>query len=135
MTTGLLDLESSAARTTAPPRLRRLDIALSPLKLGKFGGRTSPNRLGPPSSIATYFEDTLETEPTAYLPSRLLMMQATEKARNDRADQRRTTDSASTLDLIRRLIQRLVYARHGRDCMGCESPVRDWEPEGDQQTK
>ena len=108
MTTGLLDLESSAARTTAPPRLRRLDIASSPLKLGKFGGRTSPNRLGPPSSIATYFEDTLETEPTAYLPSRLLMMQATEKARNGKADQRRTIGSASPLDYIRRLIQRLV---------------------------
>ena len=95
MTTGLLDLESSAARTTAPPRLRRLDIALSPLKLGKFGGRTSPNRLGPPSSIATYFEDTLETEPTAYLPSRLLMMQATEKARNA-PDQRLATNGLAT---------------------------------------
>ena len=38
-------------------------------------------------------------------------------------------------DAIASLLQRLVYARHGRDCMGCKSPVRDWEPEGDQQTK
>ncbi len=30
------------------------------------------------------------------------------------------------------LLQGFVYARHGRDCMGCKSPVRDWEPEGDQ---
>jgi hypothetical protein len=38
--------------------------------------------MGPPSNISTYFDDTLETEPTAYLPSRLPMPQATEKARN-----------------------------------------------------
>ncbi len=36
------------------------------------------------------------------------MPQATEKAQNDEADQRRTTDSALPLDSIRRLIQRLV---------------------------
>ena len=64
--------------------------------------------MGPPSNISTYFDDTLETEPTAYLPSRLPMPQATEKARNGEADQRRTIDSASPLDFARRLIQRLV---------------------------
>ena len=53
----------------------------------------SPNRLGPPPNISTYFEDTLESEPTAYLPGRLLKPQATEKAQNAKADQRRTTDS------------------------------------------
>jgi hypothetical protein len=35
-------------------------------------------------------------------------------------------------DVIAILLQGFVYARHGRDCMGCKSPVRDWEPEGDQ---
>jgi hypothetical protein len=44
--------------------------------------------MGPPSNISTYFEDTLETEPTAYLPSRLPMPQATEKARNARSKAR-----------------------------------------------
>jgi hypothetical protein len=38
------------------------------------------------------------------------MPQATEKARNGKADQRRTTDSTTPLDSIRRLIQRLVLA-------------------------
>jgi hypothetical protein len=28
-----------------------------------------------------------------------------------------------------------MYARHGRDFMGCKSPVRDWESEGVQHTK
>jgi len=54
---------------------------------------------------------------------------------NGKADLRRTIRSATPPGVGRRLIQRLVYARHGRDCMGCKSPVRDWEPEGDQQTK
>ncbi len=27
------------------------------------------------------------------------------------------------------------YARHGREFMGCKSPVRDWESQGDQYTK
>jgi hypothetical protein len=40
--------------------------------------------LGPPPNISTYFEDTLETEPIAYLPGRLPMPQATGRARNDR---------------------------------------------------
>ena len=42
----------------------------------------SPNRLGPRSIISTYFDDTLGAARTAYLPGRLLMPQATEKARN-----------------------------------------------------
>ena len=113
MTTDLLDLESSAARTTAPPRLRRLDIASSPLKLGKFGGRTSPNRLGPPSSISTYFEDTLGAARTAYLPGRLLMPQATEKARNDQVEQLAANTLTIPQDAIASLLQRLV-----RHCMG-----------------
>ena len=49
----------------------------------------SPQRLGLPRITFNYFDDTLETEPTAYLPSRLPMPQATEKARNERAQQRR----------------------------------------------
>ncbi len=64
--------------------------------------------MGPPRSTFTYFEDTLETEPIAYLPGRLLMPQATEGAQNGEADQRRTLDSALPLDHVRRLIQRLV---------------------------
>ena len=51
-------------------------------------------------------------------------------------DQRLATKGLSTPpDFIASPLHRLVYARHGRDCMGCKSPVRDWEPEGDQQTK
>jgi hypothetical protein len=38
-------------------------------------------------------------------------------------------------DVIAILLQGFVYARHGRDSMGCKSPVRDWEPEGDQEAK
>ena len=68
----------------------------------------SPNRLGPRSIISTYFDDTLGAARTAYLPGRLLMLQATEKARNGEADQRRTIDSELPLDFARRLIQRLV---------------------------
>jgi hypothetical protein len=45
------------------------------------------------------------------------MPQATEKAQNGKADQRRTFDAASPLDSIRRLIQRVVirflYAANG----------------------
>ena len=29
----------------------------------------------------------------------------------------------------------LVYARHGRELMGCKSPVRNWESEGDRNAK
>jgi hypothetical protein len=32
-------------------------------------------------------------------------------------------------------IHGVVYARHGHEFMGCESPVRDWESQGDQYTK
>jgi len=49
--------------------------------------------LGPPRSTFTYFEDTLETEPTAYFPGRLPMPQATEKAQNDRDEQIAERDS------------------------------------------
>jgi hypothetical protein len=57
------------------------------------------------------------------------------RAPND-SDQRLAPPRLATpQDSIASPLHRLVYARHGRDCMGCESPVRDWEPEGDQQTK
>jgi hypothetical protein len=39
---------------------------------------------------------------------------------------------STPLDVIAILLQGFVYARHGRDSMGCKSPVRDWEPERDQ---
>jgi hypothetical protein len=39
------------------------------------------------------------------------MPQATEKAQNGKADQRRTIGSASPLETIRRLIQRVVIHR------------------------
>jgi len=32
-------------------------------------------------------------------------------------------------------VQASVYAHHGRAFMGCKSPVRDWESQGDQYTK
>jgi hypothetical protein len=48
--------------------------------------------LSPPRSTFAYFEDTLETEPTAYLPGRLPMPQATKKAQNARDQQLATLD-------------------------------------------
>jgi hypothetical protein len=57
------------------------------------------------------------------------MPQATEKAQNGKADQRRTFDAASPLDSIRRLIQRVVirfvYAANGRVVRGCSGPSDD----------
>jgi hypothetical protein len=47
MTTGLLDVESAAARTTAPQRLGRLDIASNPLKQGKIRRPHEPKPFGP----------------------------------------------------------------------------------------
>ncbi len=32
-------------------------------------------------------------------------------------------------------VHRIVYARHGHEFMGFESPVRDWDSQGDQYTK
>jgi hypothetical protein len=50
---------------------------------------------------------------------------------NDKFEQLAANNLTPPQDAIASLLQRLVYARHGRDCMGCKSPVRDWEPEGD----
>ena len=57
------------------------------------------------------------------------------RAPNDKVEQLAAERLFTSQDAIASPLHRLVYARHGRDCMGCKSPVRDWEPEGDQQTK
>ena len=68
----------------------------------------SPRRLGLRRSTLNHSEDTLEITPTAQPSGRLLMPQATERARNGKADQRRITGLTLPLDAGRRLIQRLV---------------------------
>ena len=98
----------ATARSTAPRRLRWLGIASSPLKLQRIRRPHEPKPFGPALKHLYLFRGHAGCGPPAYLPGRLLMPQATEKARNAKADQRRTIGTDLPLDSIRRLIQRLV---------------------------
>ena len=68
----------------------------------------SPRRLGLRGSTFNQSEDTLETEPTAYLPGRLPMPQAAEKAQNGRDQQIAANGLSTPLDAIAILLHRLV---------------------------
>jgi hypothetical protein len=72
----------ATARSTAPRRLRWLGIASSPLKLQRIRRPHEPKPFGPALKHLYLFRGHAGCGPPAYLPGRLLMPQATEKARN-----------------------------------------------------
>jgi hypothetical protein len=78
--------------------------------------------LGPRSIISTYFDDTLGAARTAYLPGRLLMPQATEKARNASDQWLAATGSAIAHDDAASPLHRVVPSARPH---GVGTPPRD----------
>jgi len=83
-------------------------MASNPLKLRGIRRPHEPKPFGPALKHLYLLRGHAGDDPDCITPRPSFMPQATERARNGEADQRRTTDSASPLDSIRRLIQRVV---------------------------
>ena len=92
---GPLRAESCTARTTAPRRLGLLGIASSPLKLREIRRPHEPKPFGPALKHVHLLRGHTGHGSAAYPPGRLLMPQATERARNG-PDQRLATNGLAT---------------------------------------